>query len=355
LSEVSWGQYAEAYKALHDKLAEILSQLSTVRDPTKYLPVRLSDGSAFYNAGGGSGSSLVQNQIRNAADSEWVNEPYVRQVTVQNALDIVDRADRLLGRVYGSQGQQLKQRASTYELLVQLAHEGSEVDPRQIRALTAGDVVSAVKSGTWTIDNLSNPHPVSLASIPDSPNLDVALSTRLRKEDLNLDEAKDLQVDVKSSALPTGASTESTLASLNSKVTACNTGNVAIGSALPSGSNEIGKVLTKHDVKAYLSYAGNPASSGNNTLINAVSGKVIKVHSYSLQAQGTVTCYFRDGATGSQISQQWKLQDREGVAKAFVPAPAYLFKCSVNTALVLNLNNAVTCSVELVYSADDNA
>lgn len=36
-----------------------------------------------------------------------------------------------------------------------------------------------------------------LSALPNPPNLDVALSTRLKKEDLNLDANKDLQVDVK--------------------------------------------------------------------------------------------------------------------------------------------------------------
>jgi hypothetical protein len=47
--------------------------------------------------------------------------------------------------VYGSQTQQLKQRASTYELLIQLASAGSEIDPRSIRALVkATDEVYSV-------------------------------------------------------------------------------------------------------------------------------------------------------------------------------------------------------------------
>jgi len=76
MGDVNWGNYAEAYKAIHDKLDEILTKLDYPPDPA------------------------VQ--------------------------DIIDRADRVLGRVYGSQGQQLKQKASTHELLVQLVHQGVE-------------------------------------------------------------------------------------------------------------------------------------------------------------------------------------------------------------------------------------
>ena len=42
-------------------------------------------------------------------------------------------------------------------------------------------------------------------------NLDTTLSSRLKPADLNLDVDKDVQADVKTSALPTGASTEATL------------------------------------------------------------------------------------------------------------------------------------------------
>lgn len=55
--------------------------------------------------------------------------------------DVSDRAARLLGRVYGDQGAQLKQRAATQELVAQLAHAGVEIDPRQVRTLTSSDVV----------------------------------------------------------------------------------------------------------------------------------------------------------------------------------------------------------------------
>ena len=79
MAEPPWSQYDQSYKRIHDRLAEILAQLSTAEDPTKYLPVRLSDGSAFYNAGGGGGGGLVQNQVRNQSDTDWINEPFMRK------------------------------------------------------------------------------------------------------------------------------------------------------------------------------------------------------------------------------------------------------------------------------------
>lgn len=49
-------------------------------------------------------------------------------------------------------------------------------------------------------------------------------------------------------SLPTGASTESTLSTLNGKVTACNTGAVTISAALPAGTNAIGKLAANSGV-----------------------------------------------------------------------------------------------------------
>jgi hypothetical protein len=49
-------------------------------------------------------------------------------------------------------------------------------------------------------------------------------------------------------SLPTGAATESTLSTLNGKVTACNTGAVTISAALPAGSNAIGKLAANSGV-----------------------------------------------------------------------------------------------------------
>jgi len=170
MSDVNWGNYAEAYKTIHDKLDEIFEQLSVVKDAAKYLPVRLTDGTNFYTAGGGAGGGLVQVQIRNEADDAWINEPYAR--------DVLDRANRLLGRVYGSQGQQILQRATTYDLIVQLRHNGAEIDPRQIRALTSSDVVdvsdrSARDLGHLDVDNFPSDYPLPSTQVSDLKNVTV--------------------------------------------------------------------------------------------------------------------------------------------------------------------------------------
>ncbi len=89
--------------------------------------------------------------------------------------DISDRAARLLGVVYGSQAQQLQQRAATFDLLVQLRSAGVEIDPRVIRALTAADIVTVQSITEWGGTALTG-RDIS----GDFANLDIALSLLAR-------------------------------------------------------------------------------------------------------------------------------------------------------------------------------
>jgi hypothetical protein len=86
-------------------------------------------------------------------------------------IEVADRAARLLGVVYGSQAQQLLQRAATYDLLIQLRHNGAEVDPRAIRALTATDIVTVQSLTQWGGVALTG-RDISL----DLANLDLSLT-----------------------------------------------------------------------------------------------------------------------------------------------------------------------------------
>lgn len=102
-------------------------------------------------------------------------------VSIAAALDISDRAGRLLGVTYGSQGQQLKQTATNFNLAVESFVAGSAIDPRSIRVLTSSDVVdisdrSARLLGHVTVDNASiavtgtfwqSTQPVSIAAALD--------------------------------------------------------------------------------------------------------------------------------------------------------------------------------------------
>jgi hypothetical protein len=99
---------------------------------------------------------------------------------------------------------------------------------------------------------------------------------------------------------------------------------------------------------------GTASASGNNTAIAAPgASKVIKVINYALQGQGTVNAKFTDGAGGADLTMLWNFQAREGTNLGPQVIPQFHFKCTANTALVLNLSAAVSVGYEVTYWDDD--
>jgi hypothetical protein len=95
-------------------------------------------------------------------------------------------------------------------------------------SVTVSGTVAATQSGTWNINNVSG-----TISLPTGAATETTLSTLNGK----VTACNTGNVTVAASALPTGAATESTLSTLNGKVTACDTGNVTVSaSALPTGA-----------------------------------------------------------------------------------------------------------------------
>ncbi len=94
--------------------------------------------------------------------------------TALGSVDIIDRWNRQLGQMDIARylGSAI---GLSNPLHDQIVYGGAVIDPRIIRTLTSADVV--------TVNNLLNPHPVSLASIPNPPNLDVLLSSRFKPGD----------------------------------------------------------------------------------------------------------------------------------------------------------------------------
>jgi hypothetical protein len=108
-------------------------------------------------------------------------------VTFPSTYDTSDRAARLLGVIYGSQGQQLKQTATNFNTQVELAAGGTLYDARSIRALTSSDVVTAAQgtaatlSGAWPTKltdgtNTAAVKAASTAAAAADPSAVVALS-----------------------------------------------------------------------------------------------------------------------------------------------------------------------------------
>lgn len=148
-------------------------------------------------------------------------------------------------------------------------------------SITVDGTVAATQSGTWNINNITG-----------------------------------------TVSLPTGAATESTLSTLNGKVTACNTGSVTISSALPAGTNNIGDVdvatlpavvAATYSTSAVTSVT-SAATSTSILASNANRRMAIMVNDSDKNA------YVKLGATASTTSFSYKLTPGQTLE---LPMPVY--------------------------------
>ena len=148
-------------------------------------------------------------------------------------------------------------------------------------SITVDGTVAATQSGTWNITNVSG-----------------------------------------TISLPTGAATESTLSTLNGKVTACNTGAVTISTALPAGTNNIGDV----DIASLPSVVAATYSTSSVTSVvsAAVSTSILASNANRRMAILFNDCdkavYVKLGATASTTSFSYKLSPAQTLE---LPIPLY--------------------------------
>jgi hypothetical protein len=156
----------------------------------------------------------------------------------------------------------------------------------------------------------------------------------------------------------------------------------SIGSALPAGTNAIGKlaansgvdigdvdVLSQPALVATTDNLGaalmtnvihngttaltpkfaaiDVATTGDNTLVAAVVGKKIRVLSVFIFAAGTVTARFEDGASGTALSGQMQLTAQTGFVLPF--SPVGWFETTAATLLNLELSADISVDGLLVY------
>jgi len=123
-------------------------------------------------------------------------------------------------------------------------------------------------------------------------------------------------------SLPTGAATESTLSTLNGKVTACNTGAVTISTALPAGTNNIGDVdvLTLPSV-----VAATYSTSSVTSVVSAATSTSILASNVNRRMAIMVNdsdknAYVKLGSTASATSFSYKLTPGQTLE---LPSPVY--------------------------------
>ena len=148
-------------------------------------------------------------------------------------------------------------------------------------SITVDGTVAATQSGTWNINNITG-----------------------------------------TVSLPTGAATETTLSTLNGKVTACNTGAVTISSALPAGTNNIGDV----DVASLPAVVDATYSSSSVTSVSAAatSTSILATNSSRRMAimvnDADKNAYVKLGTTASTSSFSYKLTPGQTLE---LPTPVY--------------------------------
>ncbi len=85
----------------------------------------------------------------------------------------------------------------------------------------------------------------------------------------------------------------------------------------------------------------NATTNGDNTIVAAVSGKKVRVLSYSLVADAAVGCAFDDGSGGTELSGQMAFAANGGISVPF--SPVGHFETTANT--VLNLETDAVANV----------
>lgn len=103
-----------------------------------------------------------------------------------------------------------------------------------------------------------------------------------------------------------------------------------------------------NDAGAIGKVAIDTATSGDTTIVAAVAGRKIRVHSYVLVGGGTVTARFESGAGGGALSGQMSLYF--GAVIAAPHNPAGWFDTVAGELLNLELSGAESVDGHLTYS-----
>lgn len=126
--------------------------------------------------------------------------------------------------------------------------------------------------------------------------------------------------------------------------------DTSVANPLPSQTTPESSQMTMNGVITTPLYAViNSSSSGDTTLVAAVTSKVIRVLSYTLVADGptTVAVKFTSGTAGTALTGAMSFAANGGAAVPYCPAGH--FQTATNTALVINLSGAVGVRGHLTY------
>jgi hypothetical protein len=268
-------------------------------------------------------------------------------VTVSGSVDVSDRWSRQLGQVDIARylGSAI---GLANPLHSQIVYGGAVIDPRQIRALTASDIV--------TVNNLLNPHPITATDL-DIRNLSklsdevyavlrtdagVAYDARDRNwtitETLNVGNPPNLDVSLSTRASETKLeSVRALLDSLENALASVGTDKfrTSIVEALPTGTNSIGSVTqaSRTNLKVQIEREDIITKSwdltvGTTSLLSAVAGQKHKIYGWDYEADTDGANEF--SATINGATAKFARRVTKGVHAMTLVHPIV---CDANTAL----------------------
>lgn len=125
-------------------------------------------------------------------------------------------------------------------------------------------------------------------------------------------------------------------------------GDAAVANPLPTQATiESNQMVTSGTVVTPKFVAIAASSSGNNTILAAVSGKKIRVLAVAVMSNGTVNAKFQDGAGGTDKTGLFYMVANTGFVLPYNPVG--WFEGTATTLLNLNLSAAIAVGGVLTY------
>ena len=135
---------------------------------------------------------------------------------------------------------------------------GAPIDPRSIRALTSSDIVSAQQSGPWTVSLTGS------LVLPTGAATEATLATVAKESGGNLESIADDTALVKTA-----------VQNIDSKITTVNTGNVIVASsALPTGAATQATLATRASEATLATRASESTASVIATSVDSIDDKI---------------------------------------------------------------------------------
>jgi hypothetical protein len=195
--------------------------------------------------------------------------------------------------------------------------------------------INAIQSGTWSVQpgNTANTTPW-LQKISDGTNAAAIKAASTAPV------ATDPALVVSISPNSVNANGQATMANSAPVAIASNQSQLPVGLGTDTIYNGATALTPKFATIA-------ASSSGNNTLIAAVTSKKIRVLSLSLMSNGTVNAKFQSGAGGTDLTGLYYTAANTGFVLPFNPVGH--FETASNTLLNLNLSAGIAVGGQITY------